>query len=252
MDTVDNPALLVIDGARHRGAAANGRSTVVPVPILSPALGTAVRALEVTARTRRAATCGGRTSPATPCATPGRHPRARPPSARPSGARGAGGRRQGAPPSLVGSGPDDRDPQPFGRIVSRVSMDRGWSPRLTDATVLGRWAQLVGPDVVRPLHAGVAARRGADAAGRVDGVGHPAADAAAPAAGPAGRRGRPGRGAPDPRGRAAAGRAGGTVHATCAAGVDPATRTADGPLRDTSGSPLSVTGADLPDSVEWT
>lgn len=46
-----------------------------------------------------------------------------------------------------GSGPDDRDPQPFGRIVSRVSMDRGWSPRLTDATVIGRWPQLVGPDV---------------------------------------------------------------------------------------------------------
>ncbi|MFC4457982.1 DciA family protein [Pseudonocardia nematodicida] len=46
-----------------------------------------------------------------------------------------------------GAGPDDRDPQPFGRVVSRVSMDRGWSSRLTDATVLGRWPQLVGPDV---------------------------------------------------------------------------------------------------------
>ncbi|BBF98796.1 MULTISPECIES: DciA family protein [Pseudonocardia] len=46
-----------------------------------------------------------------------------------------------------GSGPDDRDPQPFGRVVSRVSMDRGWSSRLTDATVLGRWPQLVGSDV---------------------------------------------------------------------------------------------------------
>ncbi|MDQ4116273.1 MAG: DciA family protein [Actinomycetota bacterium] len=45
------------------------------------------------------------------------------------------------------AGPDDRDPQPFGRVVSRVSMDRGWSSRLTDATVLGRWPQLVGPDV---------------------------------------------------------------------------------------------------------
>lgn len=45
------------------------------------------------------------------------------------------------------SGPDDRDPQPLGRVVSRVAMDRGWSPRLTDATVLGRWPQLVGPDV---------------------------------------------------------------------------------------------------------
>ena len=46
-----------------------------------------------------------------------------------------------------GPGPDDRDPQPFGRLVARVSLDRGWSPRLTDATVLGRWPQLVGPDI---------------------------------------------------------------------------------------------------------
>ena len=46
-----------------------------------------------------------------------------------------------------GAGADDRDPQPFGRVVSRVAMDRGWSSRLTDATVLGRWNQLVGPDV---------------------------------------------------------------------------------------------------------
>lgn len=46
-----------------------------------------------------------------------------------------------------GPGPDDRDPQTLGRIVARVSLDRGWSPRLTDATVLGRWAQLVGPDI---------------------------------------------------------------------------------------------------------
>lgn len=28
-----------------------------------------------------------------------------------------------------------------------MSLDRGWSPRLTDATVLGRWPQLVGPDI---------------------------------------------------------------------------------------------------------
>ncbi|MGH3613930.1 MAG: DciA family protein, partial [Pseudonocardia sp.] len=46
-----------------------------------------------------------------------------------------------------GPGPDDRDPQPFGRVVSRVAMDRGWSPRLTDATVLGRWPHLVGPEI---------------------------------------------------------------------------------------------------------
>lgn len=46
-----------------------------------------------------------------------------------------------------GPGPDDRDPQPLGRLVSRVSLDRGWSPRVTDATVLGRWTQLVGSDI---------------------------------------------------------------------------------------------------------
>ena len=46
-----------------------------------------------------------------------------------------------------GPGPDDRDPQPFGRLVSRVALDRGWSPRLTDATVLGRWPHLVGSEI---------------------------------------------------------------------------------------------------------
>jgi predicted nucleic acid-binding Zn ribbon protein len=46
-----------------------------------------------------------------------------------------------------GAGPDERDPQPLGRLVARVSLDRGWSPRLTDATVLGRWPQLVGSDI---------------------------------------------------------------------------------------------------------
>jgi predicted nucleic acid-binding Zn ribbon protein len=33
--------------------------------------------------------------------------------------------------------------------VSRVSLDRGWSGRLTDATVLGRWPELVGPDIAQ-------------------------------------------------------------------------------------------------------
>ncbi|GAY09642.1 DciA family protein [Pseudonocardia sp. N23] len=60
--------------------------------------------------------------------------------------RRAGGTR-GNRRRWSGAGPDDRDPQPFGKMLSRVSMDRGWSPRLTDATVLGRWPQLVGPDI---------------------------------------------------------------------------------------------------------
>jgi predicted nucleic acid-binding Zn ribbon protein len=59
---------------------------------------------------------------------------------KPTGARGR--RRRWS-----GPGPDDRDPQPFGRLVARVSLDRGWSPRLTDATVLGRWPHLVGAEI---------------------------------------------------------------------------------------------------------
>ena len=35
----------------------------------------------------------------------------------------------------------------WGGWSSRMSLDRGWSPRLTDAAVLGRWPELVGPDV---------------------------------------------------------------------------------------------------------
>jgi predicted nucleic acid-binding Zn ribbon protein len=58
-----------------------------------------------------------------------------------------GSRRTGRRRRWSGPGPDDRDPQPFGRLVSRVSMDRGWSSRLTDATVLSRWPELVGPDI---------------------------------------------------------------------------------------------------------
>jgi predicted nucleic acid-binding Zn ribbon protein len=46
-----------------------------------------------------------------------------------------------------GAKPDERDPQMFGRLVSRVALDRGWSPRLTDATVLGRWPDLVGAEI---------------------------------------------------------------------------------------------------------
>jgi predicted nucleic acid-binding Zn ribbon protein len=61
------------------------------------------------------------------------------------------GRRRTSPRSRrrrwSGPGPDDRDPQPFGRLVSRVALDRGWSPRLTDATVLGRWPHLVGAEI---------------------------------------------------------------------------------------------------------
>jgi len=35
----------------------------------------------------------------------------------------------------------------LGRLVSRIALERGWSPKLTDAAVLGRWAHLVGPEI---------------------------------------------------------------------------------------------------------
>ncbi|MDD7966105.1 DciA family protein [Actinomycetospora sp. DW7H6] len=46
-----------------------------------------------------------------------------------------------------GAGADDRDPQPLGRLASRLSGDRGWAPRLANGSVFGRWAELVGAEV---------------------------------------------------------------------------------------------------------
>lgn len=70
---------------------------------------------------------------------------ARAPSARRAAPRSSGGRprRRG----WSGSRPDERDPQPLGRVASRVSAQRGWAPRLASGSVFGRWAELVGPEV---------------------------------------------------------------------------------------------------------
>jgi predicted nucleic acid-binding Zn ribbon protein len=46
-----------------------------------------------------------------------------------------------------GAGPDDRDPQPLGRLAARLATDRGWAERLSGGHVFGRWATLVGEDV---------------------------------------------------------------------------------------------------------
>jgi predicted nucleic acid-binding Zn ribbon protein len=46
-----------------------------------------------------------------------------------------------------GVGADERDPQPLGRIVSRIAVERGWSPRLTTGRLFDRWAQIVGEEV---------------------------------------------------------------------------------------------------------
>ena len=44
-------------------------------------------------------------------------------------------------------GPDDRDPQPFGALTSAIAKQRGWSPKVSEGTVLGRWVQVVGEDI---------------------------------------------------------------------------------------------------------
>jgi predicted nucleic acid-binding Zn ribbon protein len=46
-----------------------------------------------------------------------------------------------------GSGADHRDPQPLGRLVSRIATDRGWSDQLAGGQVFGRWTALVGAEI---------------------------------------------------------------------------------------------------------
>ncbi len=56
---------------------------------------------------------------------------------------GRGGRRRG----WSGARPDDRDPQPLGRLAAKLAADRGWREQLTSASVFGRWSDLVGADI---------------------------------------------------------------------------------------------------------
>lgn len=57
-------------------------------------------------------------------------------------AAGAGGRRRWS-----GAGPDRRDPQPLGVAASDLARLRGWSPRVAEGAVFGRWASVVGQDI---------------------------------------------------------------------------------------------------------
>jgi predicted nucleic acid-binding Zn ribbon protein len=54
-----------------------------------------------------------------------------------------------------GAKPDERDPQPLGKLAARLAASRGWAARLSGGEVIGKWAGLVGADVAehtRPLH----------------------------------------------------------------------------------------------------
>ncbi|HEX3785247.1 MAG TPA: DciA family protein [Pseudonocardiaceae bacterium] len=46
-----------------------------------------------------------------------------------------------------GPRPDERDPQPLGKLVSRLANDRGWAEKLAGGEVFSRWSSLVGADV---------------------------------------------------------------------------------------------------------
>ncbi len=53
-----------------------------------------------------------------------------------------------------GSGPDGRDPVPFGAMIRRLVAERGWEETTSAAGVLANWDRLVGPEIAdhcRPL-----------------------------------------------------------------------------------------------------
>lgn len=75
-------------------------------------------------------------------------------AARANGTAGSARRRSGRPATgsrrrrgWSGSRPDDRDPQPLGRLAARLVADRGWVGQVSGGLVFGRWVQLVGAEV---------------------------------------------------------------------------------------------------------
>ncbi|MFF0541449.1 DUF721 family protein [Nocardia thailandica] len=56
----------------------------------------------------------------------------------------AGGRRR---TGWSGSGPDDRDPQMLSALTGRIAKSRGWSAKVAEGMVFGRWSGVVGEDI---------------------------------------------------------------------------------------------------------
>jgi predicted nucleic acid-binding Zn ribbon protein len=46
-----------------------------------------------------------------------------------------------------GAHPDGRDPQLFGNLAGALARNRGWSAKVAEGTVFGRWSAVVGEDV---------------------------------------------------------------------------------------------------------
>ncbi|WP_372493017.1 MULTISPECIES: DciA family protein [Actinoalloteichus] len=67
---------------------------------------------------------------------------------------GRPGRRRARRRGWSGARPDERDPQPLGRLAVRMVAERGWGDQLAGGALFGRWDRLVGPDIaehVRPV-----------------------------------------------------------------------------------------------------
>jgi predicted nucleic acid-binding Zn ribbon protein len=62
---------------------------------------------------------------------------------------GRGGMRRGR--GWSGARPDDRDPQLLGTLTGSIAKTRGWSGKVAEGMVFGRWPQVVGDDIA--LHA---------------------------------------------------------------------------------------------------
>lgn len=60
--------------------------------------------------------------------------------------RPGGGARSGRR-TWSGSGPDQRDPQTLGALTGSLARQRGWTEKVAEGTVFGRWAQVVGEDI---------------------------------------------------------------------------------------------------------
>jgi predicted nucleic acid-binding Zn ribbon protein len=69
---------------------------------------------------------------------------------------GQGRRSRGSPPKKVagnsrrrwsGPGPDSRDPQKLGSVARDVAKSRGWSGRVAEGAVFGRWPGVVGEQI---------------------------------------------------------------------------------------------------------
>ncbi|GAB3221010.1 DUF721 family protein [Glycomyces halotolerans] len=46
-----------------------------------------------------------------------------------------------------GPGPDKRDPESIGALLGQVVRKRGWTGKVSNASVFGRWSEIVGPDI---------------------------------------------------------------------------------------------------------